>query len=269
MKYLILGIGVLIIFLIGYNIFYCNQDIGNTLLLGISSSLFATVIFEGTLYILFLRKNHIPYRLWIALLIFKNRDIRVSMAYLFSIKIDGKFLLLRGENERKRIQPIGGVYKHYYTCSDFLKQINAHPACEVESHTDHDQDLRLSIPIARFREFFKWFLNGTGREHNVLRELHEEVFMGATQKNTIQMMSLIMHKCKSIAKFNGYDKANNYYRFYYFDIFAIEVDADKSKIGLFKEQMNRNKNLLLVTRDEIIKGEHDGWRISDTAEYIV
>ena len=41
-----------------------------------------------------------------------NKNIRLSCAYLFRIKYNGKYLLVKG-NRIDQYQPIGGVYKYY------------------------------------------------------------------------------------------------------------------------------------------------------------
>ena len=41
-----------------------------------------------------------------------NKKIRLSCAYLFQIKQDGKYLLIKG-NRIEQYQPVGGVYKYY------------------------------------------------------------------------------------------------------------------------------------------------------------
>ena len=37
--------------------------------------------------------------------------VRISFAYLFRIKIDGKYLLVRNTRGTEKFQPVGGVYK--------------------------------------------------------------------------------------------------------------------------------------------------------------
>ena len=39
-----------------------------------------------------------------------NTEIRVSISYLFQIKVDGKYLLVKG-NRIDQYQPVGGVFK--------------------------------------------------------------------------------------------------------------------------------------------------------------
>lgn len=51
-------------------------------------------------------------------ILFKNEEIRVSAAYLFRIKIENKYLLVKG-NKISQYQPIGGVYKYKKERSDY------------------------------------------------------------------------------------------------------------------------------------------------------
>lgn len=54
-------------------------------------------------------------KLWIDTNIGKARDkqVRFSLAYLFRIKIDGKYLLVKNSKIANQYQPIGGVYKKF------------------------------------------------------------------------------------------------------------------------------------------------------------
>ena len=53
--------------------------------------------------------------LFVKSLIHWSEDIRFSIAYLYKIKIDDKYLLIKG-SKIEQLQPVGGVYK---VCSSF------------------------------------------------------------------------------------------------------------------------------------------------------
>ncbi|WP_374123545.1 SMODS-associated NUDIX domain-containing protein [Leptotrichia hongkongensis] len=51
-------------------------------------------------------------KIWFQFLFRWNKNIRLSCAYLFQIKQDGKYLLIKG-NQIEQYQPVSGVYKYY------------------------------------------------------------------------------------------------------------------------------------------------------------
>lgn len=53
--------------------------------------------------------------LFVKSLIHRSEDIRFSIAYLYKIEIDDKYLLIKG-SKIEQLQPVGGVYK---VCSSF------------------------------------------------------------------------------------------------------------------------------------------------------
>lgn len=103
------------------------------------------------------------------------RNIRFSCAYLFRIKIDGQYFLVRDEQRRNQFQPVGGVYK--YTDSTILKQFDAEQCRKFRYSSDLDDDLRIIVPRYKVFAFYKWYSKQTGRENikNLYREFEEEI----------------------------------------------------------------------------------------------
>lgn len=97
----------------------------------------------------------------------QEEKIRMSFAYLIRIKIDDKYLLVKGK--LGRFQPVGGVY-HYYD-----KYLNQEFDFENdEYHADKD-DIRGCILLRQVDEFVSWFEKGKNRECNPIREFNEEL----------------------------------------------------------------------------------------------
>ena len=61
--------------------------------------------------------------LFVKSLIHWNKDIRFSIAYLYKIKIDNKYLLIKG-NKIEQLQPVGGVYKVYSSFNVIERKLN-------------------------------------------------------------------------------------------------------------------------------------------------
>lgn len=67
-------------------------------------------------------------RIWITLKTITkfNKEIRISVAYLYKIKIDGSYLLTKG-SKIDQYQPIGGVYKYYNTFGAKMNELGIRP----------------------------------------------------------------------------------------------------------------------------------------------
>ena len=116
--------------------------------------------------------NRLRLKIYYQSLIRWNKNIRLSCAYLFRIRYNNKYLLIRG-NRIDQYQPIGGVYK-YYDSFNGLKE-NLELKDESESHCYEDGDLRLVTTGKHLVKFLDWFDTKKNREITVIRELIEEL----------------------------------------------------------------------------------------------
>ena len=116
--------------------------------------------------------NRLRLKIYYQSLIRWNKNIRLSCAYLFRIRYNNKYLLIRG-NRIDQYQPIGGVYK-YYDSFNGLKE-NLELKDESESHFYENGDLRLVTTGKHLVKFLYWFYTKKNREITVIRELIEEL----------------------------------------------------------------------------------------------
>lgn len=116
--------------------------------------------------------NRLRLNIYYQSLIRWNKNIRLSCAYLFRIRYNNKYLLIRG-NRIDQYQPIGGVYK-YYDSFNGLKE-NLELKDESESHFYENGDLRLVTTGKHLVKFLDWFDTKKNREITVIRELIEEL----------------------------------------------------------------------------------------------
>ncbi len=79
-------------------------------------------------------------KIWFQFLFRWNKNIRLSCAYLFQIKQDGKYLLIKG-NRIEQYQPVGGVYKYYNSFNEVKSKLELED--ESESHFYENGDLKL------------------------------------------------------------------------------------------------------------------------------
>ena len=106
-------------------------------------------------------------------------QIRISFAYLFRIKVDGKYLLVRNGRNFDKFQPVGGVYK----CNEEEKKIlSTAKFCVsddngIEIDESSKNDYRMRVPVKYLRRFVKHFIKTEGRENfnDLSREFIEEL----------------------------------------------------------------------------------------------
>ncbi|MEU3556892.1 hypothetical protein [Streptomyces fragilis] len=103
-----------------------------------------------------------------------NQDVRISAAYLFRIKIDGKYLLIKGRRF-SQLQPVGGVYKVSESGKHFLVSIGAQDDSLIPIDTASSDDLRVRFKGSKIPRFYSWFDSRAGREDSPWREFHEEL----------------------------------------------------------------------------------------------
>lgn len=108
----------------------------------------------------------------------QETKIRISFAYLFRIKIDGKYFLVRNTRSRK-YQPVGGAYKFTKTEATFLSDnipVENDDCIPVDEMTK--LDYRLLVKNKDLRVFLKRFDKTPYRENipNLSREFVEEIF---------------------------------------------------------------------------------------------
>jgi hypothetical protein len=113
--------------------------------------------------------------LWLRLkTTYRDREIRLSLAYLFRIKIDGKYLLVKG----KRIdqyQPVGGVYKRYPPSDSVFRRLNVRDDDRLPIDDTSRDDLRVRVDGKNALALLGWFYSRVDRETSQWREFQEEL----------------------------------------------------------------------------------------------
>lgn len=107
---------------------------------------------------------------------YRNQTIRISAAYLFRIKLDDKYLLVRG-SRFPHYQPAGGVFKFSSEGQHFLASIDAQDDDLIAIDDASRSDLRIRIPGRNLLKFYAWFDGRRGREDSPWREFHEELIL--------------------------------------------------------------------------------------------
>ena len=108
----------------------------------------------------------------------ENSTIRISFAYLFRIKIDGKYFLVPNTRTGK-YQPVGGAYKFNEEEARYLSKnipVENDDCIPVDEITK--RDYRLLVKNKDLRKFVKRFNKTANRENinDLSREFVEEIF---------------------------------------------------------------------------------------------
>jgi hypothetical protein len=200
-----------------------------------------------------------------------NRQIRVSMAYLFRIVLDDKYLLIKNL-KRGALSPIGGCYKFYESAESVLSGLNYKNAYEADIDkypNKYDMDLRLLLPLKNLFPFLKWFDLANGREYDPYREFYEE--LREVDITNAELFSKIRYsKYASHRVLSGYNQAKKYYELHHFDIFNVYLTPLQKEY--LKDFINRSQcsDICLVSRREIEQLNTDkGYIIGNNSQCIL
>ena len=121
-------------------------------------------------------------RLWLSIfskfLAIKGERIRFSMSYLYRIKVDDKYLLVKNNNYG-HFQLVGGKYKILEDTRALLKkEFDAVDDPKLPNKGIMKDDFALFIPAKNALKFIDWFNKGKDREVSHWREFYEELIEG-------------------------------------------------------------------------------------------
>lgn len=124
------------------------------------------------------------YLFWLSL---SKQRVRFSMAYLYIIKIEDKYLLVKNFNFG-HYQLVGGKYKRFErTQGILLSDFDSRDDLKLANSGGMKDDFALFIPASKSLSFLDWFNTGKDREVSHWREFYEELIEGKSsalsQKN--------------------------------------------------------------------------------------
>ena len=207
--------------------------------------------------------NRLRIKIWLQSLRRWNKNIRLSCAYLFQIKLDGKYLLIKG-NRIEQYQPVGGVYKYYNSFSEVKAKLELKD--ESESRFYENGDLRLIIKGRYLMKFLDWFNTKKNREITVIRELIEELQPAEISvENLVKNVQIVYLKTvKEEIKFSQHFQM---YEQKIFNIYEAKIPSDILNIVLSSERYclveAEEIERLCCTRNGLSK------KISETTKYVI
>ncbi|MEG3311848.1 SMODS-associated NUDIX domain-containing protein [Streptococcus sp. SS-4456] len=228
------------------------QDIFVNLIVAIISFLASTIF-----------HNRRRVKIWCQSLLRWNKNIRLSCAYLFQIKHNDRYLLIRGRRI-DQYQPVGGVYKYH----DSFKRLKEELDLKDESETRFYEggDLRLITKGKHLVKFLDWFDSRKNREVTVIRELIEELEPAGISIERLVKETQVEY-LKTIKEPIVFSTHFQMDELKIFEIFEAEIPADilgkvlesEDYCIIEAEDIERN----CFTKDGLSK------RISATSKYII
>lgn len=206
--------------------------------------------------------------LFIKSLIYWNQDIRFSIAYLYKIKINNKYLLIKG-SKIEELQPVGGVYKVCSSFSTIERKLNI--IFENERGFYEQEDLRFCTKGKNISKVLNWFDSRENREVTVYREFYEEII-----KNNILpievLSSMRIEFLKQIKPKMSYSKHFKKNEILLFDIYEIHL-ANEYIDMICRDVKEKNDLIKLVDREDIEKECVDisgkSFKIGAHSQYII
>lgn len=176
------------------------------------------------------------------------KNVRFSCAYLFRIKINDKYFLVKDEQGRNTFQPVGGVYK--YTDDSFFSKTHAVQCTRFGNTSDLDSDLRIIVPRKYAKKFEHWYKKEKGREspQDLSREFKEEVIDRISVINTDVFETITYKFCGT--HLEGGRLGQNDYQLRFADVVELIPTPDQTKEFLKLLEYESNE-YLFATKDEI------------------
>ena len=206
--------------------------------------------------------------LFVKLVINWNKDVRFSIAYLYKIKINDKYLLIKG-SKIEQLQPVGGVYK---ACSSFITvERNLNINFENEQGFYEKKDLRFYTKGKNINKVLKWFDSRENREVAVYREFYEEIIKNKVLP--IEVLSNIeIEFLKQIKPRMSYSKHFKKNEILLFDTYEIHLTNEYNDM-ICKYIKEKNDLIKLVDREDIEKECIDirgkSFKIGAHSQYII
>ncbi len=190
-------------------------------------------------------RTHLPWTFY--------RPIRITVAYLFRIEVDGKYLLVRNKRDIPGFQPVGGVYK-------YLRRENAERFEKLGLITDTkiprdiiaEDDLRMQMKQRhRLLGFIRWFAKKKHREVDPWREFYEELIRpGILSQENFPYIQYRYVKQQTHLKYSQHHKITEYK---VADIYELQLSTEAQKHEIRQLMQAGREDVFFATAEEIKK----------------
>lgn len=188
-----------------------------------------------------------------------EKEIRLTIAYLYRIEVNGKYLLVKSNRIANTYQPVGGVYKYYNPeAKQELDCMGAITDNKIDNDDVSECDLRLNLlNRKKIGTFLKWFFKGEERESDPWREFYEELvdtgILPAQEFGYIHYQ-LVGQQFEPIHRDNFF----NVDTFKYADIFIPKFVTYQQNEEIKKLLTVNSTEYIWVTQQEIKQGKSNG-----------
>lgn len=199
----------------------------------------------------FFIRTHLPWSFYL--------PIRITIAYLFRIEIDGKYMLIRNNRKVPGFQPVGGVYKYLRReNAEFFDNLGLIPDTKIPRDTVAEDDLRMNLGKRyRLLKFIHWFHKKKNREVDPWREFYEELIKPGILSHGefphIQYRHVRQHTEIVYSTHFGITE------YKLADIYELQFSTDAQKQEIRDLIETGHENVIFATADEIrnrIQGEN-------------
>src|ERR1019366_419882 len=178
-----------------------------------------------------------------------NKKIRLSISYLYQIKVNGRYLLVKGKRVPNQYQPVGGVYKRFRESFYQLQELKVTDDDNIPIDDKSIDDLRIKLPAQKVLKLIKWFNSQLGREVSPAREFHEELLSpGILSIKTFPYPNyLYLGRHQTSIRYSEHFKC---YEILIADLFELQPNAEQ--LQELKSKMNvENDEYVWVSEDRI------------------
>lgn len=192
-----------------------------------------------------------------------NQPIRLTISYLFRIKVNGKYLLVPNSREIPGYQPVGGVFKFLHRENfQLFNQIGLTDDCSMPRDEISEHDLRLKMKHRKnLLRFIRWFKKRKDREIDPWREFYEELIKSGilSQENFPHIQYKIVREVSELK----YSVHHQILEYKHFEIYELQFASDAQKEEIKKLISNQSPNHIFATESEILTRKSGKNQITD------
>ena len=179
-----------------------------------------------------------------------NTEIRVSISYLFQIKVDGKYLLVKG-NRIDQYQPVGGVFKMLPSFKQIKHDYEITDDDRLPIDETSKDDLRIRVQGKNIVKLLSWFYSRKNREVGVHREFYEELIKtGSLYPDSFN--NFTPEYCKTVSTNIRYSKHFKCKEVLIYEIYEIDLTGQEEK-RLIDYVRDNSSKAILASQDDISK----------------
>jgi hypothetical protein len=222
----------------------------------------AGIITLLTFVVTFLVEHHKIFLFYIKTkALYRNKEIRISIAYLYRIKVDNTYLLVKSRT-RNYYQPVGGCYKTLPGSEKIFEKLEVKPDRKFETEKGiAKNDLRVYVKGKNVIDFLEWFESKQDREISPWREFCEELI--GEDILPWKQFRFIDYKFKGEVKSPLIELESGGKGLFIFDIYDLVINDEQKPI--LRELQKENSEKYIWVTDTVIQAlGHDG----NSKEYI-